>query len=342
MPARPLRVGIFATPVGSNGGIARWISETAQLLVQVDIGTELLIGRQPSVHLNDPTLDASSFAVTRRAYGTQVARLRAWLASTDLDALITALPQAALIAALARPSLPVIATVHGHPPAGVRGSIYSATLRHLAEGGTTQVVTVADRLSALWQLSRSTTVANALARPPQPGRTQPGRTQPGRKQPRTVAYVGRLEPEKGIDRLLDLVAQNPRFAFHVAGDGSLRPAVESMARHEANLHYHGWIQDIPRFLSPMESVVFTAPSEGMPYALLESLWANCLPLIRSIDLASELGLDDDTILGDRSLLAAVVDQLHSIDLEMLRKPFSADQASASWATLITSVVRGQR
>lgn len=339
MPARPLRVGIFATPVGSNGGIARWISETAQLLAQSDIGTELLIGRQPSVQLNDPMLDASSFAVTRRAYGTQVARLRAWLAATGPDALITALPQAALIATLARPSMPVIATVHGHPPAGARGSIYSATLRHLADGGSTQVVTVAERLGALWQLSRSTTVANALARPAPP---QPGRTQAGRKQPRTVGYVGRLEPEKGIDRLLGLVAQNPEFTFHVAGDGRLRPAVESMARHESNLHYHGWIQDIPRFLSPIESVLFSAPSEGMPYALLEALRANCLPLIRSIDLAAELGLDDDTILAERHVLSPVVEQLRTIDLETLRKPFSAEQASASWATLVTSVVRGQR
>ncbi len=88
--------------------------------------------------------------------------------------------------------------------------------------------------------------------------------------------------------------------------------------------------------------MFSAPSEGMPYALLEALWANCLPLIRSIDLAAELGLDDDTILAERHVLSPVVEQLRTIDLETLRKPFSAEQASASWATLVHSVVRGRR
>ena len=321
MASEPLRVGIFATPVGSNGGIARWITETTQLLAHVGIRTELLIGRQASLHLNDPMLAAASVPVTRHSYRAQARRLRRWLAATEVDVLITALPQAALVAALARPPIPIVATIHGHRPPGARGT-------------NTQVVTVADRLGPLWRLPRWTTIANALASP------APAMSEV--KRLGSVAYVGRLEPEKGIDRLLELVVANPGLEFHIAGDGGLRSTVESMARSVTNVTFHRWVQDVPAFLAPIESVVFPAPAEGMPYALIESLWSNCLPIIRSTDLATELGLDPQTTLAERCDLSPVIEGLRCVDLATLRKPFSADEASASWATLLYDMVGGRR
>ena len=168
MASEPLHVGIFATPVGSNGGIARWIAETAQVLAHAGIRTELLIGRQVSLCLNDPVLADASVPVTRHSYRAQARQLRRWLAATEVDALITALPQAALVATLARPPIPIVATIHGHRPPGARGRLYGPTLQRLADGTNTQVVTVADRLGPLWRLPRWTTIANALASPPAP------------------------------------------------------------------------------------------------------------------------------------------------------------------------------
>ena len=80
----------------------------------------------------------------------------------------------------------------------------------------------------------------------------------------------------------------------------------------------------------------------MPYALIEALWSNCLPIIRSADLATELGLDPQTTLAERCDLAPVIEGLRCVDLATLRKPFSADEASASWATLLSDMIGGRR
>lgn len=97
--------------------------------------------------------------------------------------------------------------------------------------------------------------------------------------------VGRLAPEKGFDLLLDafatLRAEFPRADLVIAGEGSLRGALEAQARKlglESAVHFPGYVDDPCRLFPGATLFVLSSRHEGMPNALLEAA-AGGLPLV---------------------------------------------------------------
>ncbi|QDT12595.1 glycosyltransferase family 4 protein [Planctomycetes bacterium K23_9] len=95
---------------------------------------------------------------------------------------------------------------------------------------------------------------------------------------RRILAVGRLEYEKGFDRLLDAFStvsqQHSQWSLRIVGDGSLRKQLQSQADAlglDDRVTMPGWIKPIWGELA--DATLFALPSryEGFPSALLEAM-----------------------------------------------------------------------
>ncbi len=102
---------------------------------------------------------------------------------------------------------------------------------------------------------------------------------------RLIGSVGRLEPVKGHEYLLDAFATlAPRFPdlyLALVGDGGLLPELRSRAENAGltdRVLFLGWREDVPALLHAFDLFVFPSLSEGMGRALVEAMAAG-LPVV---------------------------------------------------------------
>ncbi|HEY2071537.1 MAG TPA: glycosyltransferase [Rhizomicrobium sp.] len=119
--------------------------------------------------------------------------------------------------------------------------------------------------------------------------------------PAHIVTLGRLDPVKGFDVLIDALAilkeRGVEFRCTLAGDGPLRPALEQQVvrRRLAGLvGFTGWVEDIAPVLRGADLFAFPSLREGFPLALLEAL-AHGLPVVSSrIDGPKEFLVEGDS------------------------------------------------
>ncbi len=108
---------------------------------------------------------------------------------------------------------------------------------------------------------------------------------------KNIGYVGYLNAKKGIELLLqcinEAVKSDPEYCFHIAGEFQ-GERFEHYTKHlisqmslEKNIIYHGWVKDIPEFLSDMNYVISTSPWEGCPNNIIEAMACGVKPLIHN-------------------------------------------------------------
>lgn len=96
-----------------------------------------------------------------------------------------------------------------------------------------------------------------------------------------LLWVGRLDPVKGLDDLLDALAAVNReepVQLILLGDGSHRAHLEARIRSlglRDRARLLGVRHDVPRFLKACDVFVFPSHTEGLPNALLEAMAAAC-------------------------------------------------------------------
>lgn len=56
-----------------------------------------------------------------------------------------------------------------------------------------------------------------------------------------ICFVGRLAPEKNVDRIIDAASKLPHIEFLIGGDGPCREALEASATGLTNVKFHGWL-----------------------------------------------------------------------------------------------------
>jgi len=100
-----------------------------------------------------------------------------------------------------------------------------------------------------------------------------------------VTFIGRLEPQKGVQWLLETAAEwLPRLPGHdlvLVGRGRDRPALERFAAQRgiaSRTHFLGWRPDVPRILAASELLVLPSRWEGMPNVVLQAM-ASRLPVL---------------------------------------------------------------
>lgn len=107
-----------------------------------------------------------------------------------------------------------------------------------------------------------------------------------------LGSIGRLEPIKGYDTMLEAYAQLRRLradpdgvVLVVAGDGALRPQLEARARQlgiGAGVRLLGWREDVTRLHATFDLFVLTSRSEGTSVSLLEAMSAGLCPVVTDV------------------------------------------------------------
>lgn len=121
-------------------------------------------------------------------------------------------------------------------------------------------------------------------------------------RPLVIGVVGRLSPEKGVDRAIrtfaTLLASHGALELHIVGDGPERLALESLADELGvadSVRFFGW-QASPRDrFAEMDLLLLTSHSEGLPNVVLEAM-ALGLP-VAATDVGDVREVLDDGVCG---------------------------------------------
>lgn len=100
------------------------------------------------------------------------------------------------------------------------------------------------------------------------------------RNPRRLCYVGRLEPEKNPEALIEAI-QGLDVELLVIGNGSLGPRLrEHVSQHQLSVQFLGNLpnRQLPKILNSASIFVMPSLLEGHPKALLEAM-ACALPVI---------------------------------------------------------------
>ena len=130
---------------------------------------------------------------------------------------------------------------------------------------------------------------------------------------RHVGIVGRVSAEKGQDVLPALARQFPDMDFHVLGDAAFSSAdFDAALRRESptNVHFHGWVEDLPAKVREIGLQVCLVPSrclEAAPLVPLQMAALSCFVVVRRLgaleDIASSLHMH--SFVTDTELISAV-------------------------------------
>lgn len=89
-----------------------------------------------------------------------------------------------------------------------------------------------------------------------------------------LGYIGRLAPEKGVERLLEvhrrLLGEGSKHWLVVAGEGPMRPALEQ----EQGVFLLGEIENPLPFMEQLDALLLTSYHEAWPTVITEAIWAN--------------------------------------------------------------------
>lgn len=99
----------------------------------------------------------------------------------------------------------------------------------------------------------------------------------------TVLYVGRMEPIKGVDTVLDAAIRMPDVTFHFCGTGEYEDVVASRAAKTDNVVYHGYVTEEKLASLRRAATMGVVPSvwpENSPLTVYES-FAVGLPIVGS-------------------------------------------------------------
>ncbi|MFN0070269.1 MAG: glycosyltransferase family 4 protein [Chloroflexota bacterium] len=167
---------------------------------------------------------------------------------------------------------------------------------------------------------------------------------------RVVLYVGRLEPVKGADCLLDawpaVLERVPEAELVIAGDGSCRDELE--ARSVPRVRFLGAQHDPLPLYQAADCYVLPSRSEGLPVALLEALAVGLPVVSTSVGGATEIlrGFEHSSLVtpGDPDALASGIarqlgDSADANQRAVLRRRVEEDYSIQSTANSLASLYR---
>ncbi|MFN2433522.1 MAG: glycosyltransferase family 4 protein [Gemmatimonadota bacterium] len=146
-----------------------------------------------------------------------------------------------------------------------------------------------------------------------------------------VAVATRLFERKGVQHVVEALAGlgRERFRLEVAGDGPMRPLLESQARAlEVPARFHGWLQHdrVDRLLERSRIFVLATAVDNFPTSLLEAMAARCAIVTTRAGGCPE-------VVGDAALLVdpGDVEGLRSALARLMAEPTLCDELGAAAA-----------
>lgn len=178
---------------------------------------------------------------------------------------------------------------------------------------------------------------------------------------RAIAFVGRLDPQKGLGWLMHLAAQMfTRFERHdllVVGHGPAREMLERMVAElglSRWVRFIGWRSDVPAILAASDALILPSQWEGMPNVVLEAMAAG-KPIVACqvegvLEILGPLAESQTVPVGDAAAFVAklaqiVEDPIHAGRLgaanrQRVVQSFSIDHMALQYDLLYTSLVAG--
>jgi glycosyltransferase involved in cell wall biosynthesis len=139
---------------------------------------------------------------------------------------------------------------------------------------------------------------------------------------RPIVYVGRMEPQKGLDWFLasagSWLDRIPGTELLLVGDGPQRADLERISRQAgitARVHFAGWQPQIPEILAASRLLILPSRWEGMPNVVLQAMASRLPVLATDVEGVRELlgeGADAQTVPpGNASAIAGKLVQILS-------------------------------
>lgn len=231
-----------------------------------------------------------------------------------------------------RSPVPVVVTVHNAPPHSRSAAVIHAGLERAVASRAALVLAVSPDLEERMASRGAALTGPAVVAAPRPDPSSAfrpvSRADLGVPEGGVLAVtVGRLAQQKGLDTLVEAVAQArescPGLRVVVAGEGSRRGALESLiAERGLPMTLLGRRSDVPALLAAADIAVSAARWEGQPVWLQEALHAG-LPIVATDAGGTRSVLGGAARLvpvGDASALAAHLVELvdHPAERERMR------------------------
>jgi glycosyltransferase involved in cell wall biosynthesis len=111
-------------------------------------------------------------------------------------------------------------------------------------------------------------------------------------------YVGRLDPQKGLNFLLEAAAKifevRPDWHLVLAGDGPLREPLQARTATQPRVHWLGRRGDVPSLLKAADLLVLPSLWEGMPNVVLEAMAARLAVVGTKVEGTEDLVIPGQT------------------------------------------------
>ena len=156
----------------------------------------------------------------------------------------------------------------------------------------------------------------------------------------TLAFAGRLGPQKAVGALLGAIADLPGVALAIAGDGPDRSALERRARDlglEDRVRFLGGVprEQVLRLFAAADASVLPSAWENLPHTVLESLAVGCPVIATAVGGVPEVVRDGANGLlvapGDPAALRAAIERFFADD-ELRRRLAEAAPGSVAGHT----------
>jgi glycosyltransferase involved in cell wall biosynthesis len=171
-----------------------------------------------------------------------------------------------------------------------------------------------------------------------------------------VGIAARLEPQKGVGTFIGAAAQvleeQPRAIFLIAGSGSLQPELERRCAKlgiEKSVRFLGEQALMPSFYHALDVFALASLWEGMPYAILEAqasglaVVATSTPgaqaLIRPGETGSLVRLDDPTSMASAICTYLADQRLRDRVGRRAREAVVAHHSVQQWAERLAGLYR---
>jgi glycosyltransferase involved in cell wall biosynthesis len=170
-----------------------------------------------------------------------------------------------------------------------------------------------------------------------------------------IGTLGRLDPQKGLDVLVDALALLPSVSAVVAGAGREQEALDRRAVSLSvadRFKIMGWQEEIGPLLRSLDVFVLPSRFEGLSLALLEAMAAGAAIVATDVGGTSEAVAADESALlvppDDAPALAAAVrrllddrelrERLGTRAREVWLERFTAQRMQQAYADLLTGLV----
>lgn len=294
--------------------------------------------------------------------GRRVAALRRAIADSAPDSVIAFTPSINVLTLLATRAMgvPVISSERSHPEVHDIGRLWRF-LRRRTYRFSAAVVAQSD--SARQQLipycgaDRVRVIPNCVW--PHPQHSAPV---PAAQRPECLISVGRLDPNKGFDVLIDAFAaiadKHPHWNLQIVGDGpqaeNLCEQIQTLGLSE-RIELRGWLADPYEALQQCQVFVLASRYEGFPNSLLEAMASGTAVISFDCDhgpreiirheidgllvppgSTEQLGKAIDRLLSDSRLRWRLAEQATAVE-----QRFATEQYFERWDALLADVTHGK-